>query len=126
MDETKPPSPVEKRYNEKQELRDSQDEGPSPRKIKQIDSSNLGITWTDDRESVYNVQMLRESCPCAHCIDEWSGEKRIKPGDIPDTIRPLKIKAVGLYALQFDWNDGHSTGLYPYALLRKLDGKQPL
>jgi DUF971 family protein len=94
--------------------------GPAPRDIKQIDEETLGITWTDDHESVYHVKMLRESCPCAHCIDEWSGKKKIKPGDIPDTIRPLNLKAVGLYALQFWWNDGHDTGLYPHALLRKI------
>ncbi len=124
--EEKNPSPVEQRYQDKKELREDQEDTPVPRNVTQVDAKTLGITWTDDKESVYPVRMLRESCPCAHCIDEWSGEKKIKPGDIPETIRPLKIKAVGLYALQFDWNDGHSTGLYPYALLRKLDGKQPL
>ena len=93
---------------------------PSPQDIKQIDEATMGITWTDGHESVYHVKMLRESCPCAHCIDEWSGEKRIKPGSIPDTIRPIKLNAVGLYALQFQWNDGHDTGLYPHALLRKI------
>ncbi|NIQ01407.1 MAG: DUF971 domain-containing protein, partial [Nitrospinaceae bacterium] len=54
---------------------------------------------------------LRENCPCAHCMDEWTGQKRIQPGQIPDSIRPQKLKAVGLYALQFFWNDGHDTGL---------------
>ena len=39
---------------------------------------------------------------------------------LPDTIRPINLKTVGLYAIQFDWNDGHSTGLYPYTLLREL------
>ena len=93
---------------------------PSPQDIKQIDESTMGITWTDGHESVYHVKMLRENCPCAHCIDEWSGQKKIKPGDIPDTIRPTNLKAVGLYALQFWWNDGHDTGLYPHSLLRKI------
>lgn len=124
--EEKEPTPVEQRYQEKKDLRKDQESVPAPSKIRQVDSETLGIIWTDGKESNYHVRMLRESCPCAHCIDEWSGEKRIKPGDIPETIRPLKIKAVGLYALQFEWNDGHSTGIYPHALLRKLDGKQPM
>ncbi len=94
--------------------------GPSPSDIKQIDEATLGITWTDGHESVYHVKLLREKCPCANCIDEWSGEKKIKAGTISDTIRPLNLKTVGLYAIQFDWNDGHSTGLYPYTLLREL------
>lgn len=93
---------------------------PSPKDIRQIDESTLGITWTDGHESVYHVKMLRENCPCAHCIDEWTGKKRIEPGSIPDTIKPLKLNAVGLYALKFDWSDGHDTGLYSHSLLRKL------
>ena len=93
---------------------------PSPKDIRQIDESTLGITWTDGHESVYHVKKLREGCPCAHCIDEWSGKKKITPGSIPDTIRPINLKAVGLYALQFTWSDGHDTGLYPHSLLRKL------
>lgn len=93
---------------------------PSPSDIKQVNASTLGITWSDGHESVYPVKLLREKCPCAHCIDEWSGERKIKPGSIPDSIRPLKLSAVGLYALQFEWNDGHSTGLYPHGLLRSL------
>lgn len=93
---------------------------PSPKNIAQIDAATLGISWTDGHESVYSVKMLRENCPCANCIDEWSGEKRIKPGSIPDSIRPANLKSVGLYAVQFSWNDGHDAGLYPHELLRKL------
>ena len=101
------------------ETKDSKDD-PSPKNIRQIDETTVGITWTDGHESAYPVKLLRESCPCANCIDEWSGEKRLKPGSIPDTIRPIKLHAVGLYALQFEWNDGHDTGLYTHSLLRKL------
>ena len=93
---------------------------PSPKKINQIDPTTLGITWSDGHESVYHVKKLRESCPCAHCIDEWTGEKRIAPGSIADTIKPINLKSVGLYALQFSWNDGHDTGLYTHELLRNL------
>lgn len=101
-------------------VKKNQPDGPSPKDIKQVDAKTLGISWSDGHESVYPVKLLREKCPCAHCIDEWSGEKKIKPGSIPDSIRPLKLNAVGLYALQFEWNDGHSTGLYPHNLLRSL------
>jgi DUF971 family protein len=93
---------------------------PSPKKIFQVDAGVLGITWSDGHESVYPVKRLRENCPCAHCIDEWSGERRIKPGDIADTIQPVKLHSVGLYAIQISWNDGHDTGLYSHELLRRL------
>lgn len=93
---------------------------PSPKDIRQIDPTTLGITWSDGHESVYSVKWLRENCPCAHCIDEWSGEKKIKAGDIPDTIKPIKLHSVGRYAIQFSWNDGHDTGLYSHEILRRL------
>jgi DUF971 family protein len=93
---------------------------PAPKNIKQVDPTNLGITWTDGHESVYSVRHLRESCPCANCIDEWTGEKRLDPNSIPDNIRPIKLHSVGLYAIQFSWTDGHDTGLYSHDLMRKL------
>lgn len=93
---------------------------PSPKNIKQTDETTLGISWTDGHESVYTVKTLREKCPCANCVDEWTGANRIAPGSIPDTIRPLKLKSVGLYAIQFTWNDGHDTGLYSHEHLRKI------
>lgn len=92
----------------------------SPKSIRQVDESTLGITWSDGHESIYSVKMLRERCPCANCIDEWTGEKRIVPGSIPDTVRPLKLNSVGLYAIQFKWSDGHDTGLYSHEYLRTL------
>jgi DUF971 family protein len=30
------------------------------------------------------------------------------------------VQPVGRYALQFSWSDGHDTGIYSYALLRRL------
>ncbi len=93
---------------------------PSPKKVHQIDETTLGITWTDGMESKINVKTLREKCPCAHCVDEWTGERRIKEGQIPDTIRPTKLQNVGLYAIQIFWNDGHDTGLYSHEYLRGL------
>ena len=93
---------------------------PAPKNIKQVNETTLGISWSDGHESEYPVKILRENCPCANCIDEWSGKKLILPGSIPDSIRPRNIKAVGLYAIQFEWNDGHDTGLYTHELLRKL------
>ena len=93
---------------------------PAPKNIKQVNQSTLGISWNDGHDSVYAVKNLRENCRCAHCIDEWSGKKMIAPGSIKDDIRPQNLKAVGLYAIQFYWNDGHDTGLYTHELLRQL------
>jgi len=87
--------------------------------IAQIDGRTLSITWTDNVESRFDVVELRRHCPCAACIDEWTHEQRLKPQDIPDTVRPLQIDSVGRYALQVRFSDGHSTGIYTFSMLRK-------
>ena len=102
------------------EEKSSQSAGPAPKDIRQIDTTKLGITWTDGHESVYSVRHLRQNCPCANCIDEWTGVKRLDPNSVPKNIRPTKLHSVGLYAIQFSWTDGHDTGLYSHNLMRKL------
>jgi len=75
----------------------------TPTRIEQASSSELGITWSDGRESRYGARQLRLACACAHCVDEWSGEPRLDVASVPDDIRPLKIQPVGRYA----YNEGH-------------------
>ena len=39
--------------------------------------------------------------------------------DAPDTgLELVSVEAVGAYALQFTWGDGHSTGIYSWEWLR--------
>jgi ATP-binding protein involved in chromosome partitioning len=80
----------------------------------------LEIRWADGHESQYEVRRLRLACSCAHCVDEWSGEKRLDATTIPEDVHPLKIQSVGRYAIQIDWSDGHSTGIYSFRQLRNL------
>ncbi len=85
-----------------------------------VENGVLGITWNDRHKSVYPVRFLRQHCPCAACTDEWTGELRIKPDDIPLLIMVQDIEAVGRYALRFKWNDGHDTGIYSFSWLRRM------
>ena len=91
-----------------------------PKEIKKISDTVLGIVWNDNKVSEYPVKLLRENCPCAHCVDEWTREKKITPGSISDSVKPVHIKAVGRYAIQIFWDDGHSTGIYSFDFLRKI------
>ena len=91
------------------------------KKIDQWDERTLAIVWNDDRESRYDVVELRKQCPCAHCIDEWSGEQRLLPEQVADDIRPIRIDSVGRYALTIQFSDGHTTGIYSFSMLRSLD-----
>ena len=96
--------------------------GPAVRvkSINQLDGRTLGITWTDNQSSKFDMVSLRRKCPCATCIDEWTHEPILKPESIAETVRPLKVESVGQYALNVQFSDGHKTGIYTFAMLRKL------
>jgi DUF971 family protein len=96
------------------------DETPySPSSIRQHSASELAITWSDGVESLYDVRQLRLGCRCAHCIDEWTGEAMLDPDSVPEDVRPVQIRAVGRYAIQFYWSDDHNAGIYTFAQLRE-------
>src|SRR5690606_13212509 len=89
--------------------------------IKQVDERTLGITWSDDKYAEYDVVNLRRKCPCALCVDEWTRAPKLDPKQITEDIRPIRIDSVGRYALKIKFNDGHTTGIYTFQLLRDLD-----
>lgn len=86
--------------------------------IKQKDDRTLWIKWSDDQEQEWDVVTLRRNCPCAECIDEWTGKKNLKDADVADTVRPLSIQSVGRYALSINFSDGHKTGIYSFEKLQ--------
>ena len=57
---------------------------------------------------------------CAVCRDELTGAPLLEPETIPPDIRAYRIAPVGNYALTFDWSDSHSTGIFPWEMLRAL------
>ena len=84
------------------------------------DATRLRIVWGDGVRAEYEPRFLRLRCPCAGCVDEMTGIRTLRPEHVPEDIYPTAIEYVGRYALQFNWSDGHSTGLYPYDYLRRL------
>ena len=91
-----------------------------PVKIKKLTAQKLMIEWSDGHESYYVGPVLRGLCPCATCQDEDTGQRLILPIHIPDSLEFKKIDLVGQYALQFEWSDGHQTGIYSFDRLREL------
>jgi DUF971 family protein len=96
--------------------------GPAiePREIMQEGEAALRITWADGRACRFDAPALRRACPCAQCVNEWTGQRMLKPEAVSDAVRIEDISIVGRYALNFRWSDGHETGIYSFAYLREL------
>jgi DUF971 family protein len=91
-----------------------------PREIKQQGDDGLRITWADERVCEYNAAALRRACPCAQCVNEWTGQRTLRPEKISDELQILDLSLVGRYAINFRWSDGHDTGIYSFRYLREL------
>jgi DUF971 family protein len=95
-----------------------------PLQIIEESDRDLTINWSDGLESTYRAADLRRSCPCAACINEWTGEKMLLDDSISDDVSFSHISIVGRYALNFHFSDGHETGIYSFAMLRRFGNNE--
>ena len=93
-----------------------------PEAIDLTERNEIRILWAGGREVTIPAKQLRDLCPCAGCVEEGTGKKLLDPATLPADIRPLQLNAVGNYALQIQWSDGHDTGIYTWQLLRDACG----
>ena len=97
-----------------------------PSNIRALQSDQvLEITWIDGIVDRLPYRFLRGQCPCASCRDEWTGERTIREESIRPDLKLEGMEPIGTYAIQPAWNDGHSSGLYTWELLRELAGQVP-
>ena len=96
--------------------------GPAvePREIMQEGEGALRVTWADGRVCRYGAAALRRACPCAQCVNEWTGERVLRPESVAEDLTIADVDLVGRYALNFRWSDGHETGIYSFRYLREL------
>ena len=103
---------------------------PASVKVHVSTGAGVDITWEDDHASHYDFLYLREQCPCALCDDE---RKKKKAGlgasvGLGTAVLPMfkpkpkarAAAAVGNYAIQIEFTDGHSTGIYSFDYLRTI------
>jgi len=91
-----------------------------PTQIIEESDREVSIKWSDDAETKYNAAQLRRSCPCATCINEWTGEKILVEDQIADDLSFSSISIVGRYALNFHFSDGHDTGIFSFKYLKEM------
>lgn len=77
------------------------------------------ISWNDGKQSLVRFVDLRVMCPCAVCVDEDTGVRKVKISDIDQEVHPLSIQSVGNYAIKITWSDKHDSGIYSYDYLRR-------
>jgi DUF971 family protein len=96
--------------------------GPAvePTEIRHDDDASLSIAWADGATFTYFAPPLRRECPCARCVNEWTGARMLDPASIADDLHIKNISLVGRYALCFHWSDGHDSGIYSFQYLRAL------
>ncbi|MEO0417209.1 MAG: DUF971 domain-containing protein [Verrucomicrobiota bacterium] len=86
--------------------------------------TEVAISWQDGTESFYDMAKLRMLSPSA----ETKGETDLFGNDLIDTDRDNDFSGVtvtnwqmsGNYAVNFEFSDGHKTGLYTLEYLRKI------
>jgi len=92
-----------------------------PEQIKALRNEGvLEVLWAPGRLRRYPFKFLRCECPCAACVNEFTGERILNPETIPETIVPTGVSFSGNYALKIQWADGHNTGIYTWEQLQKL------
>ena len=84
----------------------------------------LAIKWDDGSESFIALEKLRRACPCADCKGEMDVMGNLYKGPdrplSPSAFHLARIEAVGTYAVQPVWADGHATGIYSFDYLRRV------
>jgi DUF971 family protein len=93
--------------------------------------AGMDIAWSDGHASHYPFDYLREQCPCANCKQERQQHAEGQPaaagaasGGVLPMFKPRPkarhAEAVGHYAIQLEFNDGHRAGIYSYEYLRSI------
>lgn len=85
--------------------------------------NELAIRWRDGTETFIAVPALRAASPSAEVQGERDifGQRRGgEAGTGQADVELLGWNPVGNYAIQFQFSDGHRTGIYTYDYLKQL------
>ena len=90
----------------------------------QVLGNTLVVVWSDGHESYYPLEELRRACPCAGCSGEPDLFGRMamgpKPSYRPESFQLRGVERIGNYAIQPNWADGHSFGIWTFERLREF------
>jgi len=101
---------------------------PAGVKVHVTTGEGVEITWSDAHKSQYTFPYLRDHCPCSLCNDERAKKDKAKATHGGSAVLPIfkprvtakAAAAVGNYAVQIEFSDGHATGIYSFEHLREI------
>ena len=80
----------------------------------------ITATFADGHVATFALDELRLECPCATCRDlRDRGQISWPLGSGPTTLAISDARFHGAWGINITWNDGHSTGIYPFENLRR-------
>ncbi len=84
------------------------------------DERILEIVWTQEQVSRLPFRLVRQSCRCAACVDEFTGRQVLDKESVADTISAEEVSLTGNYALKIRWSDTHDSGLFTWDHLKSI------
>jgi DUF971 family protein len=96
---------------------------PTPTKIEPFSPTEMRLGFSNGEEYAVPYVEMRFLCPCAACVDEHTGARIIKRESVRLDIRATGVQLIGRYAVQINWSDRHSTGMYHYDRLLEIAEK---
>lgn len=109
--------PADKRQDEPRELAGGE---LLLQAVWQASARELALLFLDGTRLLLTPRELRLACPCAACVDEWSGRPLLAAERVSEAIALTRLESVGRYALRLYFDDGHDSGLYSFERLRSL------
>lgn len=89
------------------------------KRLEQKDNHAFTIEWSDGQVNEYLLSHLQQHCPCANCVDEQTGKRRIDAKSF-ENVRAHRIVSIGRYALRIYFTSGCSAGIFSFEMLKAL------
>lgn len=86
---------------------------------KNIRAFRVKVPGTSE-EFLLHPATVRRNDSSAQSIDEWTGERRLKPSDISENIEPESVRPMGNYAVSISWPDGFNQ-VAPFDQLQSIE-----
>lgn len=80
----------------------------------------LEVVWSPTETDRLPFRAIRIDCPCAACVNEFTGERILNPDTVPLDIRPSGVDFAGNYGLKIVWSDGHNSGIFTWERLDRM------